>query len=212
MNYFNKKFFLVLVLLIICSISSIYKCVAEPIPPGQYPGIKDTKIIKALDCLQGTDGEWARRAISGYNASKSPIKVLFKDLSTINKEFSNLDALGWQDEQGKLLIFINKKHNDAPPEALGALLSHESIHQDRYNSIKEETYGWTYEAEVWIQLKEKYPHLKNIAPGENSLVDRENMMEMLFRKGNFTPKLIEQKVRSNPSYKSLPETSPGFGM
>lgn len=177
-----------------------------------YPLVKDAKIRTALDSLKGTDGEWARRSISGYNQSGRPIKVLFKNLSQIAPQFKDLDALGWKDENGNLLIFINEKHKDVPAEALGALLSHESIHQDDDNSIQEETYGWTFEAEVWMQLKDKYPELKTISPGKYPLIDRENMMEMLFRRAGFSSELIEQKVRSNPSYKSLPERSPGFGL
>lgn len=180
--------------------------------PCDYGHIKNKKIIKALDSLIGTDGEWARRVISGKNSTNKPVKILFKNLSTISPQFASMDALGWQDENNNLIIFINNAHKDAPAEAIAALLSHESIHQDKQNSFAEETYGWTYEAEVWIQLKNKYPVLKNISPGEYPLVDRENLMEMLFRKGNFSSKLIEEKVRSNFSYKSLPETSPGFGM
>jgi len=183
----------------------------QSIQKGKYPLVNDSRLIKALDILIGTDGEWARRSIAGYNASKQPIKVIFKNLSSISPEFKDFDALGWKDEKKNLLIFISDKHKNTPVEAIGALLSHESIHQDRDNSIREETYGWTYEAEVWMQLKEKYPSLKTIPPGKYSLVDRENLMEMLFRKANFSSKLIEEKVRSNYSYKSLPETSVGFG-
>lgn len=184
---------------------------SDQIKYGSYPLVKDRRLVQALDCLVGTDGEWARKAIMGSNFSGKPIEVLFKDLSTISSEFTYHDALGWRKDNGDLLIFVSHLHKNAPIEALASLLSHESIHQDQNNSINEETYGWTYEAEVWIQLKNKYPYLKDISPGEYSLVDRENTMEMLFRKAGFTTKLIEQKVRANNSYKSLPETSPGFG-
>ena len=182
------------------------------IKTGSYPLVKDKRLIQALDSIKGTDGEWARRAISGYNHSGKPIEVIFKDLSSISPEFKDHDALGWRKDNGDLLIFVSHRHKDCPPEAIGSLLSHESIHQDKDNSIKEETFGWTFEAEVWMQLKEKYPDLKTIPPGKYSLVDRENLMEMFFRKGGFTSKIIEQKVRANHSYKSLPETSPGFGI
>lgn len=185
--------------------------VISEIKQGDYPLVKDRRLVQALDCLIGTDGEWARRAIVGNNASGKPIEVLFKNLSTISPEFTYHDALGWRKDNGDLLIFVSHLHKSTPIEALGSLLSHESVHQDQTNSISEETYGWTYEAEVWMQLKDKYPHLKEIAPGQYPLVDRENTMEMLFRKAGFTTKLIEQKVRANNSYKSLPETSPGFG-
>jgi hypothetical protein len=193
------------------SYQQVENVTGSDIETGSYPLITNNKIVKALDSLVNTDGEWARRAIAGYNDTGYPIKVLFKNLGTIGKEFTTHDAIGWLDENGKLLIFINEKHKEAPPEAIGALLCHESIHQDRENSYREEIYGWTFEAETWIQLKEKYPHLKNISPGDVPLVDRLNLMEMLFRKGNYTPKFIEEQVRTNQSYKSLPETSPGFG-
>lgn len=184
----------------------------EAIQRGAYPLVKNKDIVQALDCLAGTDGEWARRAIAGFNNSNRPIKVLYKNLTTISPEFKGHFAVGWKDESGNLLIFISDEHKNAPYQALAALLCHESIHQDDKNSISEETYGWTYEAEIWMQLKNKYPELKQLSPGENSLVDRLNLMEMLFRKANFKPTLIEREVRSNLSYKSLPETSPGFGL
>lgn len=193
-------------------VQDIQEVATSAIEPGAYPLVKDPHIIKGLDSLIGTDGEWARRAIAGNNETNKPIKVLFKNLSSISPQFKDHDALGWQDEKGDLLIFINEKHKGCPPQVLGSLLSHEAIHQDRLNSIQEETYGWTFEAEVWMQLKEKYPELKTIPPGKYPLVDRENLMEMLFRKAGFKSDLIEQKVRSNPGYKSLPESSPGFGL
>lgn len=185
---------------------------AEQIPLGHYPNVKNKKLVQALDSLVDTDGEWARRAISGKNDIDLPIKVVFGNLSSLVPG-SNIDfAIGWKDRNNKLTIFINKSLKGAPYQALGALLAHESIHQDRKNSIAEETYGWTLEAETWIQLKEKYPELKTLSPGENPLVDRLNMLELLFRKANYTSRLIEREIRSSARYKSLPETSPGFGM
>ena len=35
-------------------------------------------------------------------------------------------------------IYINPKHEAAPPAALAALLAHEALHQDEYNSLSEE--------------------------------------------------------------------------
>ena len=63
---------------------------------------------------------------------------------------------------------------DAPKEALAALLSHEAIHQDKDNSINEETYCWTLEAAVWTNMCDKNEKLQEIA---HPLVDRENTIK-----------------------------------
>lgn len=63
---------------------------------------------------------------------------------------------------------LAKKHSTPPAIALAALLSHEAIHQDEYNSLSEETYAWTMEAAVWSELLELYPNyelpLDNLCP------------------------------------------------
>ena len=94
-----------------------------------------------------------------------------------------------------------------PAIALAALLAHEAIHQDEYNSLAEETYAWTMEAAVWTELTELYEDYV-YEPG--SLVHRENTLKKMFEQGNYTNKYIKKSVYSNESYKTLPETSPGF--
>ena len=83
----------------------------------------------AIDMLKGTEGDFSRKALLGYNLSGSPVKIEFKDLSTINKDYAEFDAIGWK-KKNKLLIYINPKHKYAPPGALAALLAHEDLHQD----------------------------------------------------------------------------------
>lgn len=101
---------------------------------------KDEVIYVALDMLKGTNGEFSRNAILGNNLSGRPVKIEFKDLGTINQSYANFDALGWKKNK-QLYIYINPRHKDAPPGALSALLSHEALHQDEYNSLAEETYA-----------------------------------------------------------------------
>ena len=112
----------------------------------------------------------------------------------------------WKREK-KLFIYINPKHQAAPPAALAALLSHEALHQDEYNSLSEETFAWTMEAVVWIDLLEIYPEC-NVE--SNALVKRENTLKKLFEKGNNSPKYIKKSVYQNKGYQGLPLTSPGF--
>ena len=177
------------------SIMPVYKSVS-----------KEPVVMVALDMLIGTNGEFSRNAILGNNLSQRPMKVEFKNLSEIKEEYKNFDALGWK--KGKnLFIYINAKHKDTPPGALAALLSHEALHQDEYNSVAEETYAWTMEAAVWSEILRIYPESdENL----DSLVKRENNLKKMFEKGNYSSKHIQKEIRVNPGYKNLPQTSPGF--
>lgn len=167
---------------------------------------RDTNVIEALELLKQTSGEYSRKAILGENLTRRPIKIEFKNLSEINPAYANFDALGWK-KSGKLYIYINKKHQSAPIEALAALLAHEAIHQDEFNSLNEETYAWTLEAAVWTQLSEDKLELQKIA---HPLVERETVIKKLFEKGNYTNTYIRKFVISNKGYQNLPERSPGF--
>lgn len=167
---------------------------------------KDEIFYVALDMLKGTGGEFSRNAILGNNLTKKPVKIEFKDLSTINKNYATYDALGWK-RGSKLYIYISQKHTTSPAIAIASLLSHEALHQDEYNSLSEETYAWTMEAAVWCELLELYPDYElNI----DSLVQRENTLKKFFERGNYTNKYIKKSVYSNEGYQKLPETSPGF--
>ena len=173
----------------------------------EYKSVGDDFIFYvALDMLKGTNGEFSRKAILGNNLSQRPVKIEFRDLGTINQAYSSFDALGWK--RGKqLYIYINPRHKDAPPGAIAALLSHEALHQDEYNSLAEETYAWTMEASVWCEILNVYPESdENLHP----LVTRENTLKKLFEKGNYSNKYIKKTVHANEGYKNLPATSPGF--
>lgn len=230
-NIINKRFegflmkkVLISILLMLTSISSVYAAKYEPVPanvslPAKYTqeyidSISDEykKVSKeqifhvALDMMKGTTAEYSRKAILGYNLTQYPIKIEFKDLSEINESYATHDAIGWK-KKGKLYIYINPKHSSAPPAALAALLAHEALHQDEYNSLSEETYAWTMEATVWCEMLKRFPKSNNI---ESALVTRENVLKQLLEKGNYTNKYIKKTVYANQGYKNLPLTSPGF--
>ena len=173
----------------------------------EYKNVSDEQIFHvALDMLKGTSGDFSRKAILGYNVTQYPVKVMFKDLSEINEAYSTFDAIGWK-KKGKLYIYINPKPEYAPPGAIAALLAHEAIHQDEYNSLSEETYAWTMEAVVWTEILKMFPESNNL---ESALVTRENILKQLLEKGNHTNKYIKKTVYANEGYKNLPLTSPGF--
>ena len=170
----------------------------------------DSSLVQALDCMAGTKAQWAQQAILGENLTKRPIKVLFRDLAQLSPAYASFDALGWKDGN-QLFIYINNRHRNAPPEALASLLSHEAVHQDPYSSIEEETYGWTYEANVWMEMKQKKPELNALNPNEYPLVRRLNTLENMFKAANYTNTRIKESVSTNPGYRNLPLRSPGFG-
>ena len=166
----------------------------------------DEVILVALDMMKNTTADFSRRALIGYNLTDRPVKVQFKDLSQIKEDYQNFDALGWK-KKNQLYIFINPRHADAPPAALAALLAHEALHQDEYNSLAEETYAWTMEAAVWSELLEIYPEQND---RQHPLLQRENTLRQLFKKGGYTDRYIRKTVYANKGYQNLPQTSPGF--
>lgn len=179
----------------------------DKIKPIYKKNSKDEVIHVALDMLRGTSGEFSRKAILGNNLSGEPVKIEFKNLGEFGEEYSGFDALGWK--KGKrLYIFINQKHKTAPPGALAALLAHEALHQDEYNSLAEETYAWTMEASVWCEILRVYPESADDI--RNALVGRENTLKIMFERGKYSNKYIKKTVWSNAGYKNLPTTSPGF--
>lgn len=220
-----KNFILFLLMFSFCSFTPVWaKVKFTPVPanvslPEKYtqeyidgisPEYKEVAVDQifhvALDMLKGTSGDFSRKAILGYNVTQYPIKISFKNLSEINQAYSTFDAIGWK-KKGKLYIYINPKHEYAPPGALAALLAHEALHQDEYNSLSEETYAWTMEAVVWNEILKRYPESNNL---ESALVTRENVLKQLYEKGNNTNKYIKKTVYSNEGYRNLPLTSPGF--
>ncbi len=172
-----------------------------------YSGItKEEKVMEALELMRGTIANFSRDAIMGNNITGKKIKIEFKNLAQIKQDYANFDALGWK-KSGKLFVYINEKHFDAPPEALAALLSHEALHQDEFDSLNEETYAWTMEAATWTQLTD---NCTKVSEKSHPLVQRENTLKNLFIRGNYTDKYLKKAVFSNPGYQNLPLRSPGF--
>ncbi len=167
---------------------------------------KEERIMEALELLKDTVGKYSHDAILGDNLTHKPISIKFKNLSEIKREYSTFDALGCR-QAGKLNIYINSKHSDAPAAAIAAILAHEALHQDEFDSLNEETYAWTMEASVWTQLCDKTPSVGDIL---HPLVKRENLLKKLLEKGDYTNKYIKKIVFSNSSYSNLPVRSPGF--
>ena len=168
---------------------------------------KDGAVMQAMELMEKLNiAKYSYNALMGNNLTEKPFKIEFKNIAEIRQEYASFDALGWK-KKNRLYIYINEKHRNAPAEALAALLAHEAIHQDEFASLNEETYAWTLEAAVWMKLSEKN---SNSEKSFSSLVQREQMLEKLFVKGDYTNKYIKKAVYTNPGYKNLPTRSPGF--
>ena len=223
---FMKKILAIAAILLITSGISFAAKSPEMTVPHQYPAKYTPEYIKqitpnykdvgkdevfyvALDMLKETEGMFSRNAILGNNLSQRPMKIEFRDLGQINQNYASFDALGWK--KGKnLYIYISNKHKEAPAGAIAALLSHEALHQDEFNSLAEETYAWTMEAVVWDDILKVYPESNQES---SALVKRENTLKKLLEKGRQAGKpgqYIKKAVMQNSGYKNLPSYSPGF--
>ena len=160
----------------------------------------DEAILQAFDLMQNNRAEGALDIIV-----KRRTRVFFKNLREISKQVKNYDALSWISPQGEWVIFVNKKHKNAPPEALAAVIAHEAIHNDPQNSLKEEIVAWHHEARVWQDFKKQNPELATLDPENYPLVERLNTIEAAYSNGTLT-----ELVSENQGYTNLPESSPGF--
>ena len=180
---------------------------AETETPIGYPMtsyMRCTREPAILNALHAMDQTAASRESLRWIVDQ-PVRVVFKDMKLLSKGLENYDALSWISGQGEQVILVNEKHRNAPPEALAAMLSHEALHNDPFNSISEEIAGWRAEALVWTEIKKLNPALSQIPTGMLPLVDRENRIEKEYDKGN-----LEAFVKGNAGYRNLPESSPGF--
>jgi hypothetical protein len=196
-------FFLVPFLALSTAVAQTQPKVGEVPVTTFYRCTHDDALVQALRLMSKTPV--AERSF--HLIADAPVRVVFKDMKSLGKGLANYDALSWVSNRGEQVIFINNKHRQAPPQALAALLSHEAMHNDPYNSLNEEVAGWRMEANVWNAFKTADPTLDAIPPGQSALVDRENSLALQAQNGN-----LEVFVCGNAGYRNLPDKSPGFGL
>lgn len=166
---------------------------------------RNTIIINALESLKNIEANWVINTVKKDNSSDRPIRIMFRKLEKMNPEYSSYEALTCIDSTGKIYIFINSKHKNAPVEAIATLITHEVLHQDEENSIAEEVRAWTNEAVNWIAFTKKNPSLVNESC---ILVKRLNKLASIYREKGIEG--IHKKVMSIPAYKNLEMASAGY--
>lgn len=168
---------------------------------------KNPKIIEAIGLMKHSPARESYNIILGQNSTNKPIKIMFMDLSKLNFQYATYDAVGWL-RSNRLYIYVNTKHNNAPPEALCALLAGRAINQDPYDSKNEEVYIGTLEAVTWDYFLQQNSVL---ATSNASLVtNRENQLNQLWNKSNADVSCLEKTVRASGAYRNLKDESPGF--
>ncbi|MEB3206780.1 MAG: hypothetical protein VKK59_05475 [Vampirovibrionales bacterium] len=172
-----------------------------------YQVTREPALLAALRLLPGTAGESSLQWIL-----QMPAHAVFKDMATLGEGVKAFDALSWIGPKGEHMIFINSYHQNAPPEALAALLAHEGMHRDGSNSLAEETAAWTMEATVWQQLRPTSRPSAMAAPVKK--LKRNQPQSLLWRLEQLSAALnanrMEALVQQNPDYHGLSESSPGF--
>lgn len=153
------------------------------------------------------------------------VHILFQDLNLLGHP--NDDAMSIVNRMnGQQYTYIAQKHISAPPEALAAIIVHESMHDDDQNSIAEEVSAWTEEARTWEEMTINYPELTKIQAGTYTLVDRLNALVLTLQQSTEPAttqapptdptqnrtlnNALETLIRSNPTYQGLPEHSTGY--
>lgn len=184
-------------------LTSLLPCYANSPPLGTSPVVlvrytPEPQLQKALLLLrQSPEGRDSWALIHQHNT-----KILFKDLSVFGGNIGQYDALGWMSPQEERVIFIHHKHRGQLPEALAALIAHEAMHCDAWNSQQEEVAAWHREAQVWEDLQTSSLQLKRKGGALEGRLDR------LVREKN--ARTLKQLVLGNNAYESLPKHSPGY--
>ncbi len=164
-------------------------------------------INKAINILENTIvGPIFYNYIQGNNITGKPIKVSFYDLSKINKNYADFLSVTLINE-GQICIYINDKYKTSSPQAIATLIASATIHQDKKDSINEELYSTALQTTLWTAFTKQNPNLRL----ENSdLVATLNYYSDYLLSNEYNINSLKTIIESNPAYKSLPKTSPGF--
>jgi len=159
---------------------------------------KNTEIATALNALESVGKGDVIAILQGRNASGSPIRVMFRDLSIYGA--SNCEALTTKTQSGKIIIYINSEHKGAPSEAIACLIAHESQHHQMTNTKAEETRAWLKEVSTWNSFVRRD---RTIVMLKHPLVKRENYIAKLNARDNGQGGAIKKIIAQNPVYAGL---------
>ena len=197
-NFFNLK---PIVLLSAGLLLSLGTSLAEINPGNYFQLTREANIASALALLTQVEGEETIQSLQAHQAH-----LVFQDLSSFGRQYAGDDAMTLVNyTTHQQVIYISNRHQNAPPQALAALIRHEAMHSDNANSIQEETCAWTTEAQTWQAMQKAFPQLSSIPIKTSPLVDRLNAIVILLNANK-----LAAHIHQNPGYRDLAHTSPGF--
>ncbi len=154
------------------------------------------KITAALDVLNNINRRDVIAILYGKNATKKPIRVMFRDLAVYG--YQDCEALTIPTNNKGLVIYISNEHKNASPECIACLLAHESQHHTFTNSKAEELKAWVSEAQAWNEVTKRN---KTFLDSKEPLALRENYIAKLRAKSGIQG--IQQIIAANPVYADL---------
>lgn len=158
---------------------------------------KNPKINQALERLSEIRRNDVIGILNGANETKQPIRVMFRELEIYG--LGNCEAVTMKTQSGGVVIFINKKHQNAPDEAIACLIAHESQHHALTGTIAEEVRAWITEVSTWNMFVRQN---RNLASLNSPLVKRLNYINNLYANGAGTQR-IENLIARQPIYANL---------
>lgn len=156
----------------------------------------NTKIVSALNALEGINRRDVIAILYGNNATRKPIRVMFRDLSIYG--FDNSEALTARTKSGGLVIYISQEHRGASIECIACLIAHEAQHHTYTNTRAEELRAWISETQAWTEFTRRD---KTLATKSEPLVKRENYIAKVRAKGGVQG--VRSLIATNPVYAGL---------
>lgn len=156
----------------------------------------NAKIVSALNALDGIHRRDVIAILYGHNATKKPIRIMFRDLAVMG--YKDCEALTVPTKSGGLVIYINSEHKGASAECIACLIAHESQHHTFTNSRQEELRAWISETQAWNELTKRN---KSLMTASEPLAKRENYIAKVRNKAGIMG--IQKIIASNPVYSGL---------
>lgn len=184
------------VLIIISLIISIFCGFSDSYALDYSKISTNSKIVSALNVLESINRRDVIAILYGRNATKKPIRVMFRDLAIYG--CGDCEALTIKTKNNGLVIYINSEHKGASAECIACLIAHESQHHTYTNSKAEELRAWISESQAWNEILKRN---KNFQYSTEPLAKRENYIAKIRNKGGVLG--IQKLIATNPVYAGL---------
>ena len=154
------------------------------------------KIVAALNSLEGINRRDVIAILYGRNATKKPIRVMFRDLAVYGCQ--DCEALTIRTKSNGLVIYISNEHRGSSTEGLACLIAHESQHHTYTNTKAEELRAWISESQAWNEFTKRN---KTLLTSNDPLAKRENYIAKLRARSGVQG--VQKLIANNPVYAGL---------